>query len=54
MAITFNPLGPPFDFTRSDSEIHALGDARYLKLDASNDPVTGQLDVNNILTATDS
>lgn len=39
MSFTFNPLGYPFDKT------HTLGflDSRYLKLDASNDPITGQL-----------
>jgi hypothetical protein len=31
----------------------AQNDSRYLKLDASNDPITDQLDVNNIHTATD-
>jgi hypothetical protein len=51
--MTFNPISSKFDLVNSASDFYTDNDARYLKLAADNDPLTGQLDVNNILTATD-
>jgi hypothetical protein len=45
--MTFNPISSKFDLVNSASDFYTDNDARYLKLAADNDPLTGQLDVNN-------
>jgi len=47
-SVTFNPIESSFDFTNSWTA--TSGDAIYLKLDASNDPVLGDLAVTGSLT----
>jgi len=51
MAHKFNPYANHLDRVLSSAEIQAIGDARYLKLDCSNDPLTGSLDINGSVSA---
>jgi hypothetical protein len=48
---SLNPFTNRLDRTLTDAEVTALVADTYLKLDCSNDPLTGDLTLNNTLTA---
>ena len=41
----FNPFTKKLDYVISSAEVVAIGDVYYLRLDCSNDPLTGQLTI---------
>ena len=49
-----NPITGDLDLVKSVDEINAIGDARYLKLDCSNDPLTSDLSTNENIELLDN